>query len=157
MDRVNEPDSNGESLRAKTGATVNWFLTDRQQVVAGTITIICLSVMIVSQIVGSWRRGRSINIDRTFTAPVVEFRVDINAADWPELTLLPDISETMARRIVEYRESHGQFRVLDEIKNVKGIGPRTFAKMEQYLLPISPEHATKTAAVESISTQVAND
>ena len=154
---MNEPDSNGESRRAKTGATVNWFLTVRQQLVVSTITVICLSVMIVSQIVLAWRRGRSINIDRAFTAPAVEFKVDINNADWPELTLLPDISETMARRIVEYRESHGGFRDLEDVQNVKGIGPRTFVKMERYLMPLTPQHTTKTAAVESIETQVTNE
>lgn len=138
-------------------ATVSSFLTDRQQSVAAAITFVCLSVLVISQAVLTWRRGRSINIDRTFTAPVVEFQVDINAADWPELTLLPDISETMARRIVDYRESQGPFHDLDEIKNVKGIGPRTFAKMEHYLLPISPELDETTAAVESQAAQVANE
>lgn len=120
------------------GLLLNW----RQQLTAGTITILCLSLMAVSQGVHSCRRGRSINVDRPFMSPVVELRIDLNRAEWPELTLLPDISETMARRVVEYRKLHGGFTSMDEIKNVKGIGPLTFSKIEPYLLSITPVNAT---------------
>lgn len=118
------------------------ILNRRQQLAAGTITILSLSLMAVAQGVHLWRRGRSIDVDRPFMPPVVELRIDLNRAEWPELTLLPDISETMARRIVEYRKLHGGFASMDEIKNVKGIGPLTFSKIEPYLLSITPVNAT---------------
>ena len=118
------------------------ILGRRQQLAAGTITILSLALMAVSQGVHSWRRGRSIDVDRPFVPPVVELQIDLNRAEWPELTLLPDISETMARRVVEYRNLHGGFASLDELKNVKGIGPRTFSKIEPYLLSITPLNAT---------------
>ncbi len=69
-----------------------------------------------------------IEIDR---APPLQlsYQVNVNEADWPELTLLPKIGETLARRIVEHRETHGPFRSVDELQRVKGIGPKTLRQI----------------------------
>lgn len=79
--------------------------------------------------------GRMIEIDQ---APrrTVRFEVDINSAPWPELVQLPDIGETLARRIVESREQDGPYTSLDDLQRVRGIGPRTVAKLRPYLRPI---------------------
>ena len=50
-------------------------------------------------------RGRLIDIDRT-APPVAEYRVDINSADWPALIELPGLGETLAKRIIKWRETH---------------------------------------------------
>jgi competence protein ComEA len=65
-----------------------------------------------------------------------KFLVDVNEADWPELAQLPDIGETLARRIVESRKKDGPFKSHDEIRRVKGIGPRTLERIQPYLLPL---------------------
>jgi len=114
------------------------ILSRRQQIAVGTITICCLCLMAVHWGLEYYRRGRTIDIERPFVSPHFELKIDLNKATWAELTLLPEISETMARRVVEYRNVHGSFEALDEIKDVKGIGPRTFARIEPYLFPIQP-------------------
>ncbi len=77
-------------------------------------------------------RSQLIEIDRA--APgVIEFQVDVNAADWPELTLLPGIGETLARRIVDYRAAHGPFQSIEQLEQVKGIGPKTLRRIRPYL------------------------
>src|ERR1051325_4936983 len=44
-------------------------------------------------------RGRVIDIERA--EPIaVDFKIDVNAADWPELALMPNIGEQLAKRIV---------------------------------------------------------
>ncbi len=53
-------------------------------------------------------------------------RININTATEYELDQLPGIGATYARRIVEYRQIHGRFRRIDEIKNVRGIGDKRF-------------------------------
>ena len=40
---------------------------------------------------------------------------------------LPGIGDTIAQRIVAYREQHGPFKNIDELKNVDGIGDKKFA------------------------------
>src|SRR5262245_22349839 len=49
-------------------------------------------------------------------------RVDLNRADRAQLLQLPDVGETLAERIEEYRRTNGPFRSVDELKNVSGIG-----------------------------------
>lgn len=70
-------------------------------------------------------------------APIA-FQLDVNRADWPEWTLLPRIGETLARRIVESRESAGLFESHDDLLRVSGIGPKTLANVRPYLLPLEP-------------------
>jgi competence ComEA-like helix-hairpin-helix protein len=109
------------------------ILTRRHQVTAAIILAICLGLMAVSWLTEYYDQQRRINIDRPFEARSAKLRICINSADWPELTLLPDISETMARRIVEHREAQGDFQSIVDIQHVQGIGPRTFARIEPYL------------------------
>lgn len=118
------------------------ILSRRHQSAAASITAACLCVLLLSWLLELSRRGKMIDIDRPFDPPVVEFKIDINSAEWAELTLLPDISETMARRVVAYRESHGPFSSLEELQQVKGIGPRTLAGMKPWLFPIAPINTT---------------
>jgi competence protein ComEA len=60
-------------------------------------------------------------------------KVDINSASVEELTTLPGVGETLAARIVEYREENGPFKDAAELMNVKGIGERSFKKLEPHV------------------------
>ncbi len=59
--------------------------------------------------------------------------VNINTATAAELEALPRIGPTMAQRIVEYRQTNGPFESIEEIQNVPGIGPATFAGFEDMI------------------------
>jgi competence protein ComEA len=51
--------------------------------------------------------------------------VDLNSADAATLAKeLDGIGLSRAKAIVEYRERNGKFRSVDEVLNVKGIGPQ---------------------------------
>ena len=88
-------------------------------------------------IAGSWIRGGGLHsgLVSIEKAPVISHqdRIDINRAEWPELTLLPGISRVMAQRIVQYRRKAGAFRHIDDLRQVPGIGPKTVARMRPYL------------------------
>ena len=60
-------------------------------------------------------------------------QININTADEKALDELPGIGPAMARRIVEYRESEGQFQSIEDIKKIKGIGEAKFNKMKEKL------------------------
>jgi competence protein ComEA len=60
--------------------------------------------------------------------------------DWPELSQLPGIGEALARRIVESRQRDGEFVDHQELRRVRGIGPRTLERITPYLRPL-PEMA----------------
>lgn len=60
--------------------------------------------------------------------------VDINSASAEELAAaLPGIGPSKAQGIVEWRESHGPFRTVDQLLEVSGIGPRTLEKIRPFV------------------------
>ena len=48
--------------------------------------------------------------------------VNINTATLEELCALPGIGESLARRVIEYREENGPFARIEDITRVSGIG-----------------------------------
>ena len=60
-------------------------------------------------------------------------RMNLNTAGIPELIKLPGIGNKTAEKILEYRKSHGSFKNVEELLNVKGIGQAKFRKIKQYL------------------------
>jgi competence protein ComEA len=55
--------------------------------------------------------------------------VDLNTASADALEALDGVGQTTARKIVEYRDANGPFTSVEELKNVKGIGPSLFDKI----------------------------
>ncbi|MEB3100735.1 ComEA family DNA-binding protein [Ferviditalea candida] len=62
--------------------------------------------------------------------PPGEQLININLASLQELDLLPGIGPSKAKAIVDYRSANGEFRSIDEIMKVKGIGPQIFGKLK---------------------------
>ncbi len=58
--------------------------------------------------------------------------ININTASVNELDSLPGIGPVYAQRIVEYRNK-SLFRSVEEIKNIEGIGEKTFEKIKDYI------------------------
>lgn len=57
--------------------------------------------------------------------------ININLADINELKKITGIGDVKAQSIIEYREKNGGFKSVDEIKNVDGIGEKTFEKIKE--------------------------
>ncbi len=61
------------------------------------------------------------------------FKVNINTATKEELMKLPGIGEQTAERIIQHRKLYGNFKRIEDIMNVKGIGQKKFEKIKRYL------------------------
>jgi competence protein ComEA len=58
-------------------------------------------------------------------------RVDLNRANAAELESLPGIGPARAAAIIDHRERHGPFRVPGDLREVPGIGERTFQQLAE--------------------------
>lgn len=124
------PDSRNDRPRGPV-----WLLRRADQAAVAVMLLVALGATIgwwVSQ--GGWQ-GRLIEVERA-PSRTASFQVDINQADWPELIQLPGIGETLARRIVESRQTDGPFVDHDDLMRVRGIGPKTLEGVRPYLRPM---------------------
>ena len=59
--------------------------------------------------------------------------ININTAGQTELMELPGIGESIANKIIAYREENGKFKTIEDIKNVPGIGDSKFANIKDMI------------------------
>ena len=59
--------------------------------------------------------------------------VNINTAGVKQLSELPRIGEKTAQRIIEFRKKNGKFKRTQDLMKVKGIGEKTFKKLEKMI------------------------
>ena len=59
--------------------------------------------------------------------------ININIANQDELTKIPGIGEGKAKLIIEYRTKNGNFKTIEDIKNVSGIGDAIYNKIKEYI------------------------
>jgi len=55
--------------------------------------------------------------------------INLNSATLEQLDILPGIGPNKAKAIIDYRKRYGDFQSLEQIMEVKGIGPKMFEKM----------------------------
>jgi competence protein ComEA len=112
-----------------------WLLNRADQaVVAGLALAALLALACFWTTHGGWRR-RLIEIDRE-PPREAHFLVDLNTARWAELAQLPGIGEGLARRIVASRDREGPFVDHEDLRRIRGIGPKTMEQVKPYLRPM---------------------
>src|SRR6476619_6319347 len=115
------------------------LLRRMDQAAVAVLVVFALVGMAAYWIVQGGPRGQLIEVDRADPL-TARFLVDIHKADWPELAALPEVGETLARRIVDSREKNGAFRDHEDLRRVRGIGPATLERVRPYLMPMPGQH-----------------
>lgn len=59
--------------------------------------------------------------------------ININTASQAELESLPGIGPALARRIIEFRETYGPFKSIEDLKKVPGIGEAIFSRIKDLI------------------------
>lgn len=67
------------------------------------------------------------------TATRVTSKININTATVDELDALPGIGPALAQRIVDYRTQNGDFKTIEDIKKVRGIGDALFNQIKDLI------------------------
>jgi competence ComEA-like helix-hairpin-helix protein len=80
---------------------------------------------------------------RSMTTPLLQ--LNLNEADERELSLLPSIGPTMAKRIVENRTRFGPYESLEDLGRVPGIGEKSIEKLRIYCHVNTPIHSVTMA------------
>lgn len=73
-----------------------------------------------------------------FAPPPPPTLLNINTASMAELTSLPGIGETLATRIIQYRQQYGDFQHPDELEYVAGIGPNVLEQIRPFIQTTTP-------------------
>lgn len=78
-----------------------------------------------------------------------EGAVNINTADVEQLALLPRVGQTVAQRIVDFRQANDRFKTLEELMLVPGIGEKTFELLKPYVTLTGETTLTEKVSVKS--------
>ena len=73
--------------------------------------------------------------------PTAAAPINLNTATSAQLETLPGIGPAVAARILEYRQKNGNFKKIEELMNVKGIGEKSFLKIKA-LITVAPSKTT---------------
>ncbi len=60
-------------------------------------------------------------------------RININTADKSALESLPGIGSAYAKRIIDYRNEHGEFETIEELKKIKGIAQKRLDNLKPFV------------------------
>jgi len=67
------------------------------------------------------------------TVVLVTFPLDVNKATVSELMYIPRVGSAMAQRITQYRSELGGYTELEQLKQIKGVGDKTYEVIAAYL------------------------
>lgn len=76
--------------------------------------------------------GKNVDEDATGSGTAAADRINLNTATVDELGTLPRVGPVLAQRIADWRKEHGNFKTVEELDAVDGVGP----KMLEALLPL---------------------
>ncbi len=86
------------------------------------------------------------------SAPAADSRIDVNQADPAALAEhLPGVGPVKAQAIVDHRDTQGRFSSVDELLDVKGIGPVTLEKLRPLIFIAGLDAAGRADAAEHVS------
>jgi competence protein ComEA len=60
-------------------------------------------------------------------------KLNLNTATPEQLELLPGVGPAKAERIIAFRQKHGAFKRVADLRRVKGFGRKTLKKLEPFL------------------------
>jgi competence protein ComEA len=114
------------------GNRPRFWLRRSDQVFVGTLLTVAVLLVLVHWLqLSDWGR-HTVEVDR-LPEGEYQYSVDINQATWVEWAQFDGIGETLAKRIVADRQANGPFEEIDDLRRVKGIGPKKFAEIRPYL------------------------
>jgi competence ComEA-like helix-hairpin-helix protein len=79
-----------------------------------------------------------------------EIKVDLNTGSLTELERIPGIGFVLAQSILEYRDEHGQFNNIDDLKDIPGIDDISYESIKDHFTIQKPELVASVDEIESV-------
>jgi len=81
--------------------------------------------------------GTGITASRMDAAALLSYQqpIALKTASVEDLELIPGIGSKSARALIDYRERAGPVQRIEQLAEVRGIGPKTIKKLKHYLTP----------------------
>ena len=92
------------------------------------VTLILTLVIFLIPLSGCFRENKKTNVESRVVS-ARENALDINTASEKELEGLPGVGDTLAKRIIEYRNVNGRFRRPEHLLLVPGISEKRFREI----------------------------
>jgi competence protein ComEA len=89
----------------------------------------------------------------TTASTAVPSKLDLNRATAEELQQLPGISVVLAQRVIERRTTHGPFRRIEDLGEIKGIGAKRLKQL-QSLVMVGMNHESSRGARPRVKTKI---
>ena len=130
-DPANDGSFSADGASLTDEASETGCIWDREQATLATLLLICLAFLGWRYYEAATRQPRTFVIERA--SDEIGYQIDINSASWFELSQLEAIGPVLAKRIVADRDANGPFQSIDDLKRVKGIGPRTVERNRRWM------------------------
>ena len=83
------------------------------------------------------KKGENVNLNESVNVSPeqenIESKININTATIEELDKLPGIGEATANKIINHKLEIGEFKTIEEIKNVNGIGEKKYEDIKDLI------------------------
>jgi competence protein ComEA len=97
----------------------------------GDLRLLCVLLAALAAF-AAWRRASS-DPDAPPDLPIAAVRIDVNRASQAELSALPGVGPSLARRIDDERRRGGPFAAPEDLRRVPGIGPVAVARLTPHV------------------------
>jgi len=106
----------------------------RTEQVALVLLALALVAAVAWRMIDYWRVGEE-PLEIVSPADGPALRINVNAAQWAELSVVPGLGPKLSKAIVAVRDARKdkRFGSLEELKKVRGIGDKMLAKLRPYL------------------------
>jgi competence protein ComEA len=95
--------------------------------------LVLVTVLAMAAVPAAASQQKSSAAKSATTAAAPTTPVNINTATQEQLETLPGLGAKVAQRIIEYRQKNGNFKKVEDLMNVKGIGEKSFLKLKPML------------------------